>query len=98
MDERRVVNPRLLLSVGILVGFLFSAIAIYFAVIYTPDSGRESGSRPAAPVTETSTPQLQPPPPPVFLPGMPGVPCMGWSGGSSTGTECTPTSVPGPAR
>ena len=57
MDERRVVNPRLLLSVGILVGFLFSAIAIYFAVIYTPDSGRESGDRdldPAVAATATA--------------------------------------------
>lgn len=62
MGERRVANPRLLLSVGILAGVVFSAIAIYFAVVYTPDSGRESDSRPAAPVTETSAPTLLSPP------------------------------------
>ncbi|HPY23541.1 MAG TPA: hypothetical protein PLK19_04375 [Mycobacterium sp.] len=91
MGERRVVNPRLLLAVGILVGFMFSALAIYFAVLYTPDSGRESGSRPAAPVTETSTPAPQPSPPPIYLPNMPGVPCMGWA----SAPDCTPTSTAG---
>jgi hypothetical protein len=62
MGERRVVSPRLLLAVGILVGFILSALAIYFTVLYTPDSGRESGSRPAAPVTSTPTPQPAPEP------------------------------------
>lgn len=37
MGERRVVSPRLLLAVGILVGFILSALAIYFTVLYTLD-------------------------------------------------------------
>ena len=64
MSERRVINPRLLLTLAALAGFLFTAIAIYFAVGYTPDSGREPNSSPAATVTATTTPTVQPPPTP----------------------------------
>lgn len=79
VEHRRVANPRVLLPVAAVAGVVFSAIAIYVASGYTPESG--SRGAPAAPVTETSTPPVQPPPPPIMLPApMPQVPCMGWTG------------------
>ena len=69
---------------------LSSAIAIFFAAGYTPDSG--SREVPDAPVvTETSTAPLQPPPPPASDQQ---VPCMG-----TTGDDCEPTeSQPAPTN
>ena len=79
MDNERVANPRVLLPVAALAGVAFSAIAIFVATGYQPDS--DSDESPAEPVvTETMTVPSQPPPPPVMLPPpMPQVPCMGWT-------------------
>ncbi|MGI9125352.1 MAG: hypothetical protein ACR2JM_11470 [Mycobacterium sp.] len=83
MASRRIANPKSLLPVAGLALVLFSAIAIFFAVGFTPEA--RSGPAPAAPVTETSTLPMQPPPPPIMLPApMPQVPCMG-----STDPGCT---------
>jgi len=60
MEPRRVANPKVLLLVGAVALVVFSAIAIYFAVGYTPESS--SGNAPAAPVTRTSTLPVQPAP------------------------------------
>lgn len=48
VDNARAANPKVLLAVAAVVGFVLSAIAIFVAVSYTPDSG--SGE-----VTTTST-------------------------------------------
>jgi hypothetical protein len=72
----RVVNPKVLFPVAAVVGVVFSAIAISLAVGYTPESG--PGNTPAAPLPETSTAPLQPPPP-IMMPDTGQVPCMGWT-------------------
>lgn len=51
MADRRVFNPRLLLPLAILAAFVFTMIAIFVAVSYTP----EPAGRPPAPVTTTAT-------------------------------------------
>ena len=76
MESQRVINPKVLLPVAALAGVVFSAIAIFVAVGYTPASG--PGNVPAAPLT-TSTAPFQPPPPPIMMPDMGQVPCMGWT-------------------
>ncbi len=54
MDNDPVANPKVLLAVAAVVGFVLSAIAIFIAVSYTPDSGSSE-------VTTTSTvPAAQP--------------------------------------
>lgn len=90
-----MVNPKILLAVGAAVLLLSSAIAIFFAAGYSPESG--SRGVPAAPViTETSTAPLQPPPPPIMLPEPnPQVPCMGMTGdGCRPSTPTTPQPAP----
>ena len=81
MESRRVANPKVLLPLAALAGLVFSAIAIFAAAGYSPDSGPRNV--PADPdVTETSMVPLQPPPPPVMLPAPnPQVPCMGITAG-----------------
>ncbi len=39
VDNTRAANPKVLLAVAALVGFVLSAIAIFVAVSYQPDSG-----------------------------------------------------------
>lgn len=91
MSDRKVINPKVLLPVAAVALVMFSAIAIFVAVGYTPDSG--SRGAPAAPATETSTTVFQPPPPPIMLPQpMPQVPCMGWAGEGCD--PSMPTSAP----
>ena len=75
--NRRLIDPKLLVPVAAVVGVVFSAIAISLAVGYTPESGPRY--IPAGPLTETSTVPFQPPPPPIMMPDMGQVPCMGWS-------------------
>lgn len=83
-----MVNPKILLAVGASVLLLSSAIAIFFAAGYTPDSGSRD-VRDAPVGTETSTSLLPPPPPPASDQQ---VPCMG-----TTGEDCEPTeSQPAP--
>lgn len=81
-----MVNPKILLAVGAAVLLLSSAIAIFFAAGYTPDSG--SRDVPDAPVvTETSAARLPPA-------SDQQVPCMG-----TTGEDCEPTeSQPAPTN
>lgn len=50
---RRAINPVVLLILGGVALVVFSAIAIYFAVGYQPDSG--AGDRPATTTAVTST-------------------------------------------
>ena len=76
MANRRAIDPKVLFPIAALAGVVFSAIAISIAVGYTPESG--PGNIPAAPVT-TSTAPFQPPPPPIMMPDMGQVPCMGWT-------------------
>lgn len=47
VDNARAANPKVLLTVAALVGFVLSAIAIFVAVSYTPSGSSE--------VTTTST-------------------------------------------
>ena len=77
MANRRVIDPRWLFPVAAVAAVVFSAIGISVAVGYTPESSR--GNVPAAPLTETSTVPFQPPPPPIMMPDMGQVPCMGWT-------------------
>ena len=57
MDNEQVANPKVLLAVAGVVGFVLSAIAIFIATSCSPDSG--SGE-----VTATSTvPSTVPTPP-----------------------------------
>jgi hypothetical protein len=56
MTDRGIVNPRVALLVGALVLVLSSAVAIFIAVSYTPESG-------AGEVTTTSASPVQPPRP-----------------------------------
>jgi hypothetical protein len=87
-----MVNPKVLLFLGAAVLVLSSAIAIFFAVGFTPEPSYSRA--PAAPVTETSTLSFQPPPPPIMMPGPGGqVPCMGWS---ADGCDRNPSSSPQP--
>ena len=88
-----MVNPRILLLMGAAVLVLSSAIAIFLAVGYSPES--DYSRAPAAPVTETSTLPFQPPPPPIMMPGPGGqVPCMGWTNGgcAPAASQVAPTS------
>ncbi len=48
VDNEPVANPKVLLVVAAVVGFVLSAIAIFIAVSYAPDSGSSN-------VTSTST-------------------------------------------
>jgi hypothetical protein len=85
MANRRVIDPTWLFPVAAVAGVVFSAIAISMAAGYAPESG--PGTVPAAPWTETSTAPYQPPPPPIMMPDMGQVPCMGWT---SNGQACGP--------
>ena len=91
-----MVNPKVLLLLGAAVLVLTSAIAIVFAIGFTPESSySRAPAAPAAPVTETSTPSFQPPPPPIMLPGPGGqVPCMGWTSDGCNQNRSPATSSP----
>lgn len=52
MADRRIANPRLLLPLAILAAFIFTMIAIFVAVSYTPESGPDE----PAPLTTTTAP------------------------------------------
>ena len=39
MDNEQVANPKVLLAVAAVVGFVLSAIAIFVVINYDPDSG-----------------------------------------------------------
>ena len=83
-----MVNPKILLLLGAAVLVMSSVIAIFLAVGFSPEPA--SYRAPAAPVTETSTIPLQPPPPPIMLPGQSGqIPCMGL-----TADSCDPNAPP----
>ena len=72
MESRRVANPKVLFVVAAFAGLVFTAIAIFAAAGYTPDSGpRNVPADPSVP--ETSAAPLGPPPPPV--------PCTGSTSG-----------------
>ena len=91
MANRRMVNPKILLLLGAAVLLLTTAIAVFFAVGYKPDSGSGYRRAPAAPLTETSTVPFQPPPPPVILPPpMPQVPFMGRTEADGQSAETNP--------
>jgi hypothetical protein len=53
VDNERVANPKVLLAVAAVVGFVLSAIAIFIVISYNPDSGYSE-------VTSTSTAPAQP--------------------------------------
>ena len=76
MANRRAIDPRVLFPIAAVAGVVFSAIAISLAVGFTPESG--PGNIPAAPLT-TSTAPFQPPPPPIMMPDLGQVPCMGFA-------------------
>jgi hypothetical protein len=54
MVDRRVVNPKLLLIAAGVALVLFSAIAIFMAVSYTPQTS--TGKQTPSPVTTTTAP------------------------------------------
>lgn len=57
MDNQPVANPRVLLIVAAVVGFVLSAIAIFIAVGYNPESGSGSTTRSSTvPVQAPATP------------------------------------------
>ena len=76
MANRRAIDPNVLFPIAAVAGVIFSTIAISIAVGYSPESGPEN--IPAAPLTTSAVP-FQPPPPPIMMPDMGQVPCMGWT-------------------
>jgi hypothetical protein len=89
-----MVNPKVLLLLGAAVLVLSSAIAIFVAAGFSPEPSYSRA--PAAPVTETSTPSFQPPPP-IMLPGSGGqVPCVGSSADGCDKNLAPATSNPPP--
>jgi hypothetical protein len=55
VDNERVANPKVLLAVAAVVGFVLSAIAIFIVISYNPDSGYSEVTS-----TSTSTAPAQP--------------------------------------
>lgn len=51
MADRRIANPRLLLPLAILAAFIFTMIAIFVAMSYTPDTGGEDAPAPTSSTT-----------------------------------------------
>jgi hypothetical protein len=61
-----------------------AAVAFVFATVFTVTAtsrGPQSSAPevPSAPIIETSTTPFQAPPPPIMMPDLGQVPCMGWT-------------------